>query len=203
MIEEIKLNNTTSIYKTKINVSDIDQLISDINLNLDVSKDTKKPLQHAPGIQSTVVISTSLIKELTEKIINVLFETFDIPNSNPYVNNQWIYISNNKNIYSGFHTHDEQNKKRPLNISLKWTYTYYVQMPNNLVGDDGKLLFKLDDDSEHMILPEVADLLIFPTTLLHAPMTNSQSDIDRIVFAGIFSDINIITPIKKNNKTLL
>jgi hypothetical protein len=76
-------------------------------------------------------------------------------------------------------------------------------MPNNLVGDDGKLLFKLDDDSEHMILPEVADLLIFPTTLLHAPMTNSQSDIDRIVFAGIFSDINIITPIKKNNKTLL
>jgi ectoine hydroxylase-related dioxygenase (phytanoyl-CoA dioxygenase family) len=113
---------------------------------------------------------------------------------------QWAYISDNKNLYSGFHSHD---KKTYVNIPLQWTYTYYVQMPNNLDGEDGKLVFKLDDDTIHSILPEVGDLLIFPTTLLHAPMTNTKSDIERIVFAGVWSYIDTKIQIRKKNKTLL
>jgi hypothetical protein len=113
---------------------------------------------------------------------------------------QWAYISDNKNVYSGFHTHD---KKNYTTIPLQWTYTYYVQMPDNLVGDDGKLLFKLDDNSIYSILPQIGDLLIFPTTLLHTPMTNTQSNIERIVFAGVWSHIDTTTQIRKKNKTLL
>jgi len=200
MIEEIKLNKDVSVYKTKIEISDIKTLIRDIKLNLDVALHTKKPTPTEPGIQSPIVISSPLIIELSEKIIKVLFEKFDLDKSTPYINNQWVYISDKKNTYYGFHNHT-----KPINTitTPKWTYTYYVQMPNNLVGDDGKLVFKLDNDTTHSILPEVGDLLIFPTTLLHAPMTNTNSEIERIVFAGVWSYIDDTIKIRKKNKTLL
>ena len=176
MIEEIKLSNTVSVYKTKIEISDLNKLMSDIKLNLDVSIDTKKSTPTEPGVQSTIVISTTSIRELNEKIMNVLFENSNVDKNTAFSTYQWVYISNN---------------------------TYYVQMPNNLVGDDGKLIFKLDDDTTHSILPEIGDLLIFPTTLLHAPMTNTKSDIERIVIAGVWSDIDSTIQIRKKNKTLL
>jgi hypothetical protein len=200
MIEEIKLNDNISIYKTKIEILDMDKLISDVKLNLDVSINTKKPTPTEPGIQSTIVISTPSIRELTEKIMDVLFKNSNIDYKTPYTTKQWVYISDNKNPYSGFHSHD---KKNYTNIPLQWTYTYYLQMPNNLVGDDGKLVFKLDDDTTHSILPEIGDLLIFPTTLLHAPMTNTNSNIERIVLAGVWSYIDTTIQIRKKNKTLL
>jgi hypothetical protein len=200
MIEEIKLNDNNSIYKTKIEISDVDKLIFDIKLNLDVDVDTKYPTPVEPGIQSTIVISSNSIRELNEKIMDVLFENSKIDKNTPYTTKQWVYISDNKNPYSGFHSH---NKKNHTNIPLQWTYTYYVQMPNNLVGDDGKLVFKLDDNTIHAILPEIGDLLIFPTTLLHSPMTNTNSDIERIVFAGVWSYIDTTIQIRKKNKTLL
>jgi hypothetical protein len=200
MIEEIKLNDNVSIYKSKIEIADINKLISDIKLNLDVAIDTKKPTPSEPGIQSTIVISTPSIRELTEKIIDVFFKNFNIDKNSPYTTMQWSYISDNNNVYSGFHTHD---KKNYTTIPLQWTYTYYVQMPNNLDGEDGKLVFKLDDDTIHSILPEIGDLLIFPTTLLHAPMTNTKSDMERIVFAGVWSYIDTTIQIRKKNKTLL
>ena len=200
MIEEIKLNDTNSLYKTKIEISDLNKLIDDIKLNLDVSMDSKKATPDYPGIQSSIVISTTSIRELNKKIMDVLFENSKVDKNTPYITNQWVYISDKKNTYYGFHTH---NKKNHTNISLQWTYTYYVQMPNNLVGDDGKLIFKLDDSTAHSILPEVGDLLIFPTTLLHAPMTNTNSDIERIVVAGVWSHIDTTIQIRKKNKTLL
>jgi hypothetical protein len=200
MIEEIKLNNNISIYKTKIEILDVDKLICDIKLNLDVNNEPQKSIRIEPGIQSTIVISSTSIRELNEKIIDVLFKNSKIDINTPYITNQWVYISDKKNTYYGFHSHD---KKNHTNIPLQWTYTYYVQMPNNLVGDDGKLVFKLDNDTTHSILPEVGDLLIFPTTLLHAPMTNTNSEIERIVFAGVWSYIDDTIKIRKKNKTLL
>jgi hypothetical protein len=200
MIEEIKLNDNTNIYKSKIKITDKNKLISDIKLNLDISINSKNSTPTEPGIQSTIVISTPSIRELNEKIIDVLFKNSKIDINTPYITNQWVYISDKKNTYYGFHSHD---KKNHTNIPLQWTYTYYVQMPNNLVGDDGKLVFKLDNDTTHSILPEVGDLLIFPTTLLHAPMTNTNSEIERIVFAGVWSYIDTTIQIRKKNKTLL
>ena len=200
MIEEIRLNNSTSIFKTKIEISDLNNLIYDIKLNSDISIDTSQPTRLHPGIQSSIVISTPSIRELSEKIINVLFKNFNIDKNEPYTTYQWTYIIYNTNIYKGFHVHTDKNF---TNIPLQWTYTYYVQMPHNLIGDDGKLIFKLNDDTTHSILTEIGDLIIFPTTLLHSPMTNTSSDIERIVFAGVFSHIDNTNQIIKKNKTLL
>lgn len=199
MIEEIKLSEAVSIYKTKLNLNDIDKLIFDIRLNLDISADTKKPMPTEPGIQSTIVINTPTISKLINRISTIFFEKFKLDITTPYFMGNWIYISESNNNYIGWHTHTES---KSINISPKWTYTYYVQMPDNLVGDDGKLGFKLDDGGIHMILPEVDELYIFPCTLEHAPMTNVNSNVERIVFAGVWSDIDSNTPLRKKNKTL-
>lgn len=199
MIEEIKLNNDVSVYKTKLNLSNIEQLIVDIRLNLDASLDTKKPLPTEPGIQSTIVINTPAISNLKDSIIDVFYKKFELGVDTPYFMHNWTYISENNNNYVGWHTHTHN---KITVIPPKWTYTYYVQMPDNLIDDDGKLAFKLDDSTIHMVLPKVDELYIFPCTLEHAPMTNTNSTIERIVFAGIWSDIDTTIPFKKKNKTL-
>ena len=200
MIEKINLGGDTFIYRAKITISNIDQLISDINLNLDVSIDSKKPTQEEPGIQSTIVISTPLIRELGEKIRGVFSKTFDLPEDTPYSTMQWSYISDRKNVYSALHKHD---LKSMTNLVPKWTYTYYVQMPDNLVGDDGKLVFRPDDGPEYMILPEIGDLLIFPASIMHAPLTNTSSNLERIVIGGIWNYIDKSDKIRKKEKTLM
>jgi hypothetical protein len=199
MIQEIKLSDDVSIYKTQIELENINQLISDIKLNLDISLDAKKPTPTEPGIQAPMVISTTTLSELNSKIIDVIFDVVGVNKSTPYTTHQWTYISENTNKYFGFHTH---TKKLNTNIIPKWTYTYYAQMPDVLIEDDGKLVFKLNNGNTHMILPMVGDLIIFPTTLLHAPMNNSNSNLERIVLAGVWSDIDINTKLRKKDKTL-
>jgi hypothetical protein len=76
-------------------------------------------------------------------------------------------------------------------------------MPDNLKNDDGKLAFKLKDGTIKMVLPEVNDLYIFPTTLEHAPMTNTDSTLDRIVLAGVWMELDTKIPLTKKDKTLL
>lgn len=200
MIEEIKLSESVSVYKTKIEIENMSNLISDIRLNLDISLGTKKPTPTEPGIQSPILITTDSLSELNTKIVSVLLQNFNLDKSTPYTSNQWIYISENTNKYFGLHKHDAKSNTI---IKPKWTYTYYVQMPDNLIEDDGKLMFQLDNGDVHMILPMVSDLLIFPADLLHAPINNPNSNLERIVIAGMWSDIDVNVEFKKKNKTLI
>jgi hypothetical protein len=199
MIEEIRLSESVLIYKSKLGISDRNKLIKDIWFNKDFYFKTTYPTQMNPGIQSRVLISTPEIKELVGNILDILFQILKLNRSTPYYSHNWTYISENSNKYLGWHTHENNTDTVLKN---KWTYTYYVQMPDNISGNDGKLAFKLDDGTIHMILPEVDDLYIFPCNLLHTPMDNRKSSLERIVFAGVFSDLNLDDSIKKK-KTLL
>lgn len=199
-MEEIKLSDEISVYRTKISIPKKDILITDLMYNMDVATNTKKPTPTEPGIQSPIVITTESIKYLHDSIMEIMFQNFGESENCSHFYNEWIYMSENKNPYMGWHKHD--NPKH-TNIPHKWTYTYYVQMPDNLVGDDGKLAFRMPNGEIKMILPEDDDLLIFPCTAEHAPMTNTRSTVPRIVFAGVWSDININEKIRKREKTLL
>jgi len=199
MIEEIKLSETSSIYKSKFHIPNRVKLIRDIMFNKDLNSNTSYPTPVQPGIQSRIIITTPEIKDLADKILDILFKNFNLSQSTPYYTHQWAYISENTNKYLGWHTH-ESNKDTVL--KNKWTYTHYIQMPDNLSGNDGKLAFKLDDGSIHMVLPEVDDLYIFPCTLPHTPISNQKSSIERIVFAGVFSELDFDSSVKKN-KTVL
>jgi hypothetical protein len=90
---------------------------------------------------------------------------------------------NFKENMSKYHTHTELNKING-EFSPTFTYVYYVQMPDNLNGEDGVLYFLDDEHTEHFILPEEGDLIIMNGDMPHAPNPALNSTKDRIVFAG-------------------
>ena len=82
-----------------------------------------------------------------------------------------------------YHTHTKKAKDfgepKP-----DYTFIFYIQMPNNLKGDDGKLFMKDDQGNEIGILPEEGQLIILDGDTPHSPLDAKDSDIDRIVLAG-------------------
>lgn len=96
-----------------------------------------------------------------------------------------------------YHVHTDINKVNG-NFEPAYTYVYYIQMPNNLEGEDGVLHFMDEKGKEHFILPEEGDLLIMHGDLPHAPNSAFKSTKDRIVFAG-----NVGFEMIKKEKSLL
>jgi len=96
-----------------------------------------------------------------------------------------------------FHNHktitSQTNRPNP-----KYTFVYYIQMPDNLKGDDGVLYMKDKEDNLFSILPENDDLLIMEGDLEHVPNYAPESIKDRIVLAG-----NVNFDVYKYKKTLI
>jgi len=202
-MEEIKLTDTISIYKTNLEYNK-EEIIKEIyynidfnedtsNNNLNVTKITSNPVY--PGIQSTIIISSKNLEKLKLESINIIKKHLYKEYNFDYETYSWAYISTNKNKDVKYHSHNRQRE-------YDWTYVFYVQMPNNLSGDDGKLFFKIDDN-EYSLLPKEGELIIFPASLSHTPKTNENSTIDRIVVASNFMKIDINKPIKKRKETLI
>ena len=82
-----------------------------------------------------------------------------------------------------FHIHTDINE---MNNQFRpdYTYVYYIQMPDNLQGEDGVLYFLDENNKEHYILPEEGDLIIMKADLPHAPSSAFNSSVDRMVLAG-------------------
>ena len=108
---------------------------------------------------------------------------------------QQIRIDNDTIVY---HTHTEISSKsgqpRP-----EYTFVFYIQMPDNLTEDDGKLFIMDNDGTEKAILPKVGELIILDGDVPHAPLDAPNSTKDRIVLAGNVCFIEK----EKTEKTLL
>ena len=96
-----------------------------------------------------------------------------------------------------YHTHTviEKILGNPL---PNYTFVFYIQMPDNLSNDDGKIFIKDKDGTEFGILPKVGDLIILEGDVPHAPVDAPKSTKDRIVIAG-----NVIFKNIKKTKTLM
>jgi hypothetical protein len=95
-------------------------------------------------------------------------------------------MSDNKNVYSGYHNHLQLNlteKNVNLLFDNTFTFTYYLQMPNNLSNDDGYLYFKTDN-VEKGFLPKEDEVWIFSPNLMHNVKNNNNSNKKRIVIAS-------------------
>lgn len=208
-MKEMKLNEDISIYRNNIKFDFIDDLIKELNINLLINTTTNnseysKTKVTAPGIQSNLIIDSKNITTLKMTCVDMIKMVGNYNESNPYYTRTWVYISNNKNTTSGWHTHHKPSSEDLVKIKdFTWTFTYYLQMPDNLTGDDGYLFFKTPNGEISKVLPEVGDLFIFPASLEHRPGLNEKSVKDRIVYAGNFIDIDFDTEYRKKTKTLL
>lgn len=95
------------------------------------------------------------------------------------------------------HSHTELNQKTNSFVPT-YTYVHYIQMPDNLEGNDGVLYLEGKDGIIHNILPKENDIIIMNGNLPHTPNTARKSTKDRIVIAG-----NVGFEYIKKNKTLM
>ena len=186
-----------NIYKTTITDYNQSKLIDELRYNIDINKDTILPSISNPGIESSIVITGGEISNINNKVIEY-FNKFIYKEENIYSFKNWVYLSSSENEYAGFHSHTNMDR---LRTKGEWTWTFYVQMPDNLNDDDGTIVFKIDN-KEYSILPKEGELLIFPADVLHMPNTNTSSIKDRIVLAGTLSKIDLNKSFVKHEKTL-
>ena len=197
--KEIKISDTISFYITNLSTINNFELIKDLKFNMKVNKKTSIESYNEPGIQSYIILKTKTIENLNNKIYKKIFNflNYNLNDINPYFSTEWVYVSTKNNNWSRFHTHTFSDT---LKTNLDWSFVYYVQMPDNLNEQEGKILFRTNEGIEVSYLPQVGDLILFPANLLHKPELNRNSDIERIVYAGGLAmlDYNIEYDSKKN-----
>lgn len=191
----IELSKNIVLYKYKLDYNK-ESLINEIHTSL--STFPRVSTSPHPGVQAKFLIKNGEWNRIYKEVSNIVLTDIYKDVKKTYTSSDWVYVSTNLNRQAGFHHH---LKMEDGNIRGEWSYTFYVQMPDNLKGNDGKLIFKDEDGLEYSILPEEGDLFIFDAKHLHSPATNLSSKLDRIVLAGTFCKVNILE--RKTNNTLI
>lgn len=94
----------------------------------------------------------------------------------------WILNCKPSDYTGDYHIHTSFSPNYP-NILSDFTWTYYLQVPDNLHDKEGHLLLK-DEDEEFAILPEEGCLYTFESNLLHRGEIAPNSTKNRIVIVG-------------------
>lgn len=198
-IEEIKFSDSLTIYKTKYNWKyGKEDFIKKIDINYymvgltDIN--TSKIFLTCNEFDSVHNISFEVCKKLS----NIDEDTWD----NTYINNMWVYRQSSNYSYEDYHAH-----KYPIasnfienEVLNTWTSCFYLKIPSDLVGDEGKIFFKDSQNNEFSLLPEEGDMLFFGADVLHKPKPSPNSKTDRI---SICSNYSFEIPKLKNKRTLL
>mgnify|MGYP000093169880 CR=1 FL=1 len=200
-MKEVILNDTTKIYVAKIENYNKELLLKEFKINFEFNSaisTTGKIV--VSGKQSIIVIHSKEINNIKTQCID-LIETITNSNDAMCYNTNWIYINDKNTADIFFHNHIK-NKQIPF-LKNEWTYTFYLQMPNNLKDDEGYLLFKTDDGIIHKILPEEGNVIIFPADLLHTPTLAPNSTNERIVFGGAYTKLYTNVEYLKSKKSII
>ena len=202
-METISLSPLINIYKTQLDINNI-ALIPELELNVNVNEITSNKQDKIPGTQSVIIIDGPNIKKLRQACILELQKALQLSTEEPYLLETWVYISTNDNNETLYHRHVRNRLFRVVGDSTNdFTFTYYVQMPNNLQGNEGRLFFTTNDYKyETSILPKVGELYIFPADLLHRPELNPNSTVDRIVVGGSYKKLELGRNQRKIESTL-
>ncbi len=218
MIEEIKFSDTLSIWKVKYTFNNREQCVEMAKLHIydylqknshkvtdaykylelnESSDKFFKKLISVCELDNIVLFGINNCIELHNSIYNAIYNKIytdhwvNVVKVTPV---QKIYTKNNEKI---FHQHTYLNKINDR-IEPDFTYVTYIQMPNNLEGDDGVLFMKDINGDIYEYLPSEGDCIIMKADVEHTPNHSLKSTLDRIVIAG-----NVTLRNEKMIKTLL
>ena len=202
-IEKIKLSDSLTIYKSKYDWKySQDELVEKTKQNhiLIGNDDYTTSSFH---IQSNAINHVKEYgRKLVMKLMNISEDSVDT-----WVEQHWIYFSNSsttqpKNALT-FHSHPitlTTSSAKPIqNIKTDWTYCFYLKVPNDLIEDEGKLMFRDSNNREHGILPEEGDIILFGPNDLHVPNFIPNSKGERI---AICSNVSLNVHTYKKETTL-
>jgi hypothetical protein len=205
----IDLSDSVGYWKYSWDISNIDEIVLDTH---NVIKNVKSP-QDGHGLWLNTKSKEWIISQDLGNMGDIILdgiakceELYVLPYNSVEIGS-WVNvvnksktkqtIRNSKTNELIYHTHTEI-EQRLGNPLPNYTFIFYIQMPDNLSNDDGKLFIKDKDGVEFGILPEVGDLIILEGDVPHAPVDAPNSTKDRIVIAG-----NVVFKNIKTTKTFI
>lgn len=213
-MEKIYFDVDTYIWKCKVNkLKDKQSLLNEADVYINAKTDSKTDAYNYKSFgifdlnfNGNMVIESKL-DEIMQYGIDACKEIY-VENNLEYnkINtDSWINVvrSNNPlqpNFYNEdnkYHIHTEISKNTDAFVP-KYTYVYYIQMPDVMDGEDGVLYFKSKNGIEYWIRPEEDDMIIMDADVPHSPNNATKSSIDRIVLAG-----NVGFELIKNKKSII
>lgn len=216
-MEKIYFDDTTFIWKTKLNLFDnkneiIKQAKSVIKSGVDNITDGFGYLitENDKVLEMPDCGKQPILDKIIELSANCCKELYIESNDYNKLNiKTWVNVVRAKNPIQktyrdreilgelDYHTHTHL-AKITKSFFPHYTFVYYIQMPDVMDGDDGILYFKSKNDITYWVKPEEDDLIIMTGDMPHVPNDAPNSTIDRIVLAG-----NVGFELIKNFKTIL
>lgn len=101
-----------------------------------------------------------------------------------FAEHYWVYTQTEGFDLTWMHQHLLVHPGNRSSIATDYTFTYYVQTPKDITGDEGHIIFEDENKNRHKFLPQEGDIFIFPADLRHTAVPTPKSKTDRIVYAG-------------------
>ncbi len=183
MVEEFKLSNKFSVYKTKYNGNySKENFIKRVIQNKSILVKNSKSID-----EKRFIIECTEFKELDKFIISIL-EKIENQKVNNIAKFSWIYTQDKNETMTDMHKHDYLlYTTEKTSIETEWTCVFYIQMPNNLKNDEGNIVFMTEDKNIHKFIPKENDILLFSGKLHHMIIPMPNAEMDRIVYATNFN----------------
>jgi len=184
MMEKINLSDKFSIYRSHDDnfLSIKDECLRMVKINekmVNYPKNNDKPNSIWVEINAECFLYiNNLIKQYIENISNRKFIN--------YAEHFWIYTQTKNFNLEWMHQHLLVHPPGRTSIKTDYTFTYYLQTPKDIIGDEGHIVFETEDKNKHKFLPEEGDIFIFPSYIRHTAIPTPNSQVDRIVYAGNF-----------------
>lgn len=214
-MEKICYDNSTYIWKTKLELKDRKEKLLKQAVDLIVSKPSiadSYTYDFEKVLDRNINFASLETENNFDKVCNIgaflcqeLYNKRDIEYNDILVSS-WVNVLRSKRPVQPnftktgrdrYHTHTDLNKLSDSFVPM-YTFIYYIQMPEVMNNDDGVLQFLGEGDKEYQIKPEEDDLIIMPGDIPHFPKHAPNAILDRYVLAG-----NVGFSNTKKKKTLL
>lgn len=201
-MEKIYFDDQTYIWRTQFDIShmkddvlkecfDIMEEIGELpGDNFGIFNQWKESIDFDGNFEPTMKID-EIIKEGIKSCITLFNQNKGLP-YNKINTDAWINVVRAKDPKQPnfatpteivMHNHVDLNHTNKV-FRPDYTYVHYVQMPDNLEGNDGVLYIEGKDGVIHNILPKENDIIIMEGHIPHVPASARKSTKDRIVIAG-------------------
>ena len=190
-------NGSINIFKTRLEGIDKEALLKEIYTNknyLFFDREYNDESAKLPGIQmsSDLMVGDQLTitrKKSCDASLDIYKQEYPREKIYSSLVATWIYISTASNPISVYHDHVIFSKK-DIGLPTAYTWIYYIQVPDNCTGDEGKIFFKeaydhtRDDSNAFKFFPEEGCLYMWDSLLPHRPELSPNSTLDRVIIAG-------------------
>jgi hypothetical protein len=210
-MDKIYFDNSTYIWKTKLNFTKYKNIIlNECNefckeemvwdnysvLPLTTINNFKLDGKILPNPKSMV---ESIINLSTQKCIELYTNAFNNISVDCWINIVKVIPKQTSILENKIQMHIHSNIQKEMQKPIpNYTWVYYVQMPDNLVNNDGVLFVEGENKKIYDFLPIEDDIIIMNGNLPHVPNGAFNSTKDRIVLAG-----NVSFQYIKNKKSVL